>query len=50
MIILLTGTPGTGKSTISPLLADKLGCQLVDVNHLVEEKHLYTGLDPEKKL
>lgn len=48
MIILLTGTPGTGKSTISPLLADKLGCQLVDVNHLVEEKHLYTGLDPEK--
>jgi adenylate kinase len=48
MIILLTGTPGTGKTTISPLLADKLGCHLVDVNHLVEEKHLYTGVDPEK--
>jgi len=48
MIILLTGTPGTGKTTISHLLAEKLGCQLVDINHLVEEKHLYTGLDPEK--
>jgi adenylate kinase len=48
MILLLTGTPGTGKTTISHLLAEKLGCQLVDINHLVEEKHLYTGLDPEK--
>lgn len=48
MIILLTGTPGTGKSTISPLLADKLGFQLVDINQLVEKEHLYTGVDPEK--
>ncbi|MDY9922481.1 adenylate kinase family protein [Methanobacterium sp.] len=48
MIVLLTGTPGTGKTTISHLLAEKLGCQLVDINHLVGEKHLYTGLDPEK--
>lgn len=48
MIIIITGTPGTGKTTIAPLLADKLDCKLVDVNHLVEEKHLYTGLDPEK--
>ncbi len=48
MIILLTGTPGTGKTTIAPLLAEKLGCHLVDINHLVEEKEIYTGLDPEK--
>jgi len=48
MIILLTGTPGTGKTTISPLLAEKLGCHLVDINQLVEEKHLYTGVDQEK--
>jgi adenylate kinase len=48
MIILLTGTPGTGKTTIAPLLAEKLGCRLVDINHLVEEKQIYTGLDPEK--
>jgi adenylate kinase len=48
MILLLTGTPGTGKTTISHLLAEKLGCHLVDINHLVEEKRIYTGLDPEK--
>lgn len=48
MIILITGTPGTGKTTISPLIADKLGCYLVDINQLVDEKQLYTGLDPEK--
>ncbi|MEN6329235.1 MAG: adenylate kinase family protein [Methanobacteriaceae archaeon] len=48
MILLLTGTPGTGKTTISQLLAKKLEARLVAVNQLVEEKHLYTGLDPEK--
>lgn len=48
MIIILTGTPGTGKTTISHLLAEKFGCKLVDINLLVDEKHLYTGLDPEK--
>lgn len=48
MILLLTGTPGTGKTTISRLLAEKLGYQLVDINQLVDKKHLYTGLDPEK--
>ncbi len=48
MILLLTGTPGTGKTTISSLLADKLEARLVAVNHLVEQKHLYTGLEPEK--
>jgi len=48
MIILLTGTPGTGKTTISHLLAEKLDSQLVDINQVVEEKHLFTGLDPEK--
>ncbi len=48
MIIFLTGTPGTGKTTISLLLAEKLGCKLVDINHLVEEKHLFSGVDSEK--
>lgn len=48
MIILITGTPGTGKTTIAPLLGKKLGCPVIDVNQLVDEKHLYTGVDPEK--
>lgn len=48
MIILITGTPGTGKTTISSLLAQKLGCWLVDINRLVEEKKLYNSVDSEK--
>ncbi|OPX59926.1 MAG: putative kinase [Methanobacterium sp. PtaB.Bin024] len=48
MIILLTGTPGTGKTTISPLLVEELNCTLIDINQLVDEKQLYTGLDAKK--
>ena len=48
MIILLTGTPGTGKTTVSPLLAEELNCTLTDINQLVAEKQLYTGLDAQK--
>lgn len=48
MILLLTGTPGTGKSTISQILSKKLDGLLVAVNDLVEEKKLYNGIDPEK--
>jgi adenylate kinase len=48
MILLLTGTPGTGKTTISRLLAHKLEARLVTINELVDQKHLYNGLDPEK--
>lgn len=47
-IILITGTPGTGKTSISNFLSQKLSIPLVAVNDLVEEKHLYHGYDPEK--
>jgi adenylate kinase len=48
MILLITGTPGTGKSTVSRLLAEKLQAQLVDVNQLVNDKHYYNGRDPQR--
>jgi len=48
MILLLTGTPGTGKTTISQSLAKRLEARLEAVNQLVDRKHLYTGQDPEK--
>ncbi len=48
MIILITGTPGVGKTTVSRLLADKINAFLIDINELVNEKHLYTGIDEEK--
>ncbi|KAF5071958.1 AAA domain protein [anaerobic digester metagenome] len=53
MIILITGTPGTGKSTVSKILHEKLLSKsfqsiLIPVNDLIYEKHLYNGVDDEK--
>ena len=48
MIILITGTPGVGKTTVSSILVEKIGAYLVNINELVDEKHLYTGIDEER--
>jgi adenylate kinase len=45
--IILTGTPGTGKTSVSKILADKLSIPLVAVNDLVDQKHLYTGYNKD---
>jgi adenylate kinase len=47
-IVLITGTPGTGKTTVSRIVAEKLGTSLLAVNDLVDEKHIYNGVDAEK--
>jgi adenylate kinase len=49
MIILITGTPGTGKSTVSKILNKKLDSVLLDINKLVEDKNLYSGYDKKRK-
>ncbi len=46
--VLITGTPGTGKTTASKIAAKKLQSSLVAVNDLVNDEKLYTGHDPEK--
>ena len=48
MILLITGTPGTGKSTVAEILKTKIGASLVGVNELVEDKHIYTGIDEDR--
>ncbi len=48
MIILITGTPGVGKTTVSSILVEKTGAYLININELVDEKHLYTGIDEER--
>jgi len=45
--ILITGTPGTGKSTLSELLSSKSGLRHIDVSELVKEKDLHDGRDEE---
>ena len=48
MIISITGTPGTGKDTISKIIAEKIGLQLIDLNKLAEEKKLFVGHDKKR--
>ncbi len=43
-IIVITGTPGTGKTTLADKLSKKLkGSVVVNVNELVSRKRLFTG-------
>lgn len=43
--ILITGTPGTGKSTVAAELAARTGLRLVDIGALAKEKGLCDGID-----
>src|SRR5660397_59262 len=49
MIIALTGTPGTGKTTVCEVLRDhsqyKKQYSIIDVNKIVLDEKLYTGKD-----
>lgn len=43
-VIVITGTPGTGKTTISERLAKKLkGSKLISANDVVKKKKLFTS-------
>ncbi len=46
--VIITGTPGTGKTTVSKILAKTLKSSLIPLNDLIDEKHLYNGYDDEK--
>lgn len=47
--IIVTGTPGTGKTTVAEKLARKLGYQYADVNRMISEEKLSSGYDRHKK-
>jgi len=46
-IILITGSPGTGKTTLAASLSKKMGCALLDINKIVKVARLYSGVDEE---
>ena len=45
MLIALTGTPGTGKSTVSAILAQRY--DVVDIHSYAESKGLFEGYDED---
>ncbi|KAL9271231.1 Adenylate kinase isoenzyme 6-like protein [Drosera capensis] len=45
--ILITGTPGTGKTTMSSALAEAAGLRHIEVGELVKQKTLHHGWDEE---
>lgn len=48
MRIAITGTPGTGKSTVGRILSERLGIPVYNLSELIKEKKLYTEFDREK--
>ncbi|MHA1754944.1 MAG: adenylate kinase family protein [Candidatus Odinarchaeia archaeon] len=46
--IVITGTPGTGKTTISKLLSDKLNIPTFNLTELALSNNLILGEDPER--
>jgi adenylate kinase len=48
MLIGLTGTPGTGKTSVSNLLERKRNWKVIHLNDLIKEEHLYTEVDEER--
>lgn len=49
MIIVVTGTPGTGKTTFSKKLAKETGAEYLDVSELIKDKNLSEGYDEERQ-
>ena len=47
-IIFISGTPCTGKTTVSELLSDRLDYDLVKINDLAIENNLVLGIDDDK--
>ncbi|MBU4492886.1 MAG: AAA family ATPase [Nanoarchaeota archaeon] len=48
-IIIVSGTPGTGKTELAKALAKKLNYKYIDVNKLIKENHLSVGYDKKKE-
>ncbi|MEM2130427.1 MAG: adenylate kinase family protein [Candidatus Bathyarchaeia archaeon] len=48
-VLIITGTPGVGKTAVSELLASKINAELVSIGELVKKERLYTKIDKERE-
>ncbi|KKG18681.1 adenylate kinase [Methanosarcina sp. 2.H.T.1A.6] len=48
MLIGLTGTPGTGKTSVSKLLEKRRQWKVIHLNDLIKQEHLYTEVDEKR--
>jgi len=46
-VIIITGTPGTGKSTHAQMLAEETSLRHINIGDWVKERHLYENFDQE---
>lgn len=49
-VIIITGTPGTGKTSLAKELASLTKYKHIDVNKLITERRLKTGYDSRRKV
>ncbi|MEK6916468.1 MAG: AAA family ATPase [Nanoarchaeota archaeon] len=47
-VIIVTGTPGTGKTTAAKKIAKQKNLKYIDVNKLIEEKKLFESIDLDR--
>jgi adenylate kinase len=45
LVIAVTGTPGAGKTSFAKMLSEQTGLRAIEVNDIVEEKKLFSGID-----
>lgn len=45
--IIITGTPGVGKTTHCEVLAERTGLKHLSVNHIVKDRECHEGWDEE---
>ena len=48
-VILVTGSPGVGKTSVSHTLASKLDARYISITELVKKEGLFTSIDNERK-